>query len=75
MLAKTGLVFTSCGGFLPIVLLVLTLIITKYLLIKPRKENIMEANKMNKKTQLGVNAMIETGWAIGTSIAASAAPL
>lgn len=47
----------------------------KYLLIKPRKENIMEANKMYKKTQLGVNAILETGWAIGTSIAASAAPL
>jgi len=47
----------------------------KYLLIKPRKENIMGDNKMKQITQTGVNATMETGWAIGTSIAASAAPL
>ncbi|NQX38420.1 hypothetical protein HQN84_06155 [Pedobacter steynii] len=42
----------------------------KYSLIKSRKENTtMEKNKKISKAKNGIHATLETGWAIGASIA------
>jgi len=42
----------------------------RYLLTSPRKENtIMETSNMKTKATNGIHAILETGWAIGTSIA------
>ena len=60
-----------CGGFVSIVL-VLTLIILQFL--KLRKENYMEHNKNRTVISDLKRASTETVWAIGTSIAADAAP-
>jgi len=60
----------TCSVLWPIALLVLTLIIIQYLLIRLRKENtIMETSNLKTKATMGVKAIAETGWAIGTSIA------
>lgn len=61
----------SSGGLVSIAL-VLILIILKFL--KLRKENHMEHNKKRTITSDLGNAGTETIWAIGTSIAANAAP-
>lgn len=60
------------GGGLVSIVLVLTLIIHKYL--KLRKENHMKHNKYKTTISNVRNAVTETIWAIGTSIAADAAP-
>lgn len=60
-----------CGGFVSIVL-VLTLIILQFL--KLRKKNYMEHNKNRTVISDLKRASTETVWAIGTSIAADAAP-
>jgi hypothetical protein len=52
------------------IVLVLTLIITKF--IKLRKENHMEHNKNRTIISDFGNGVTETIWAIGTSIAATA---
>jgi len=42
----------------------------KYLLTTPRKENpIMETSNMKTKATNGIHGILETSWAIGTSIA------
>ena len=66
----------SCGSYVPLVLLVLTLIATRFLIdllkLKQRKETNMEHKnnvKINWKT--GLTSLVETFWTIGTSIAAA----
>jgi hypothetical protein len=61
----------GCGG-LVLIVLVLILIIGKYL--KLRKENHMMHNKNRTVISDLGNGVTETIWAIGTSIAANAAP-
>lgn len=60
------------GGGLALITLVLTLIIIKFL--KLREENHMENNKNRTVTSNLICVSTETIWAIGTSIAANAAP-
>lgn len=66
----------SCDSYVPLALLVLTLIgikfFTNLLKLKQRKETNMEHKrnvKINWKT--GLTSLVETFWAIGTSIAAA----
>lgn len=65
-----------CDSYVPLVLLLLTLIAIRFLKsllkLKQRKETRMEHKnnvKINLKT--GFTSVIETFWAIGTSIAAA----
>lgn len=67
----------SCNGFVPIAFLIISLTLIKYfsnLNLKKRKDKTME-HKINKqpKLKIGINSLIETIWAFGTSVAATCA--
>lgn len=66
----------SCDSYVPLALLVLTLIgirfLTDLLKLKQRKETNMEHRKNVKISwKTGLTSLVETFWAIGTSIAAA----
>lgn len=66
-----------CGGFVPVALGVIILTIMRYALYQTtskKKDTVMEHTKKNAKEvkikiKNGIKSMIETVWAIGTSIA------
>jgi hypothetical protein len=64
-----------CNGYVPVAFLVISLITTRFILkqrTNKRKETIMEhVNKLYEKLKIGIKSMIETIWAIGTSVAAT----
>jgi hypothetical protein len=67
-----------CNGIVPLVLFIISLVLLKIILIKKtikRKESKMEHVKsLTNNLNLGLTAMIETIWAIGTSVAATGVP-
>lgn len=71
-----GIATQSCDGYVPIALLVFTLTVIRFFLnlvkFKHRKEMHME-HKNNVKITLknGLTSLVETVWAIGTSITAA----
>jgi TRAP-type C4-dicarboxylate transport system permease large subunit len=66
-----------CNGIVPLALLILSLMLMKYLAKKitiKRKETPMEQVIVKtEKLKTGLKSMIETIWAIGTSVAATGA--
>jgi TRAP-type C4-dicarboxylate transport system permease large subunit len=68
-----------CNGIVPLALLTLSLMLMKYLVTKitiKRKEMPMEQVIVKtEKLKTGLKSMIETIWAIGTSVAATGALL
>jgi hypothetical protein len=64
-----------CNGFVPVALLILSLMSMKYLttiITIKRKEMLMEQVIVkNEKLKTELKSMIETIWAIGTSVAAT----
>jgi len=65
-----------CGVVVPIVLLVLTLVLTKFIInllkLKHRKEASMATtNNVKISVITGLTTLVETLWAIGTSVAAA----
>jgi hypothetical protein len=65
-----------CNGFVPVAFLVISLTIIRFFMnhkTNKRKETYMEHVNENNKCTTGLKSMIETVWAIGTSVAATGA--